>query len=485
MGSRRSCVALLPPALLAIIVIATGSAVIAAGSGPAHAGDRLWSELGPNAPAARVELPDFADLAARLSPAVVNISVEQEPGAAVAEPGIEAEPLNQLVPPPEEVHPHGVGSGFLINKAGFILTNDHVVANARKINVTTSNGLRFPAVLVGRDPKTDVALIKIETKQMLPVAPLGDSRAVKVGEWVMAIGNPFGFDHTVTVGIVSAKGRFIPGNYDEFIQTDASINPGNSGGPLIDTRGEVVGVNSAIYTRTGSNTGISFAIPIDLVKRELPELEASHKVVRGWLGVYIEQVTPEIAAAHGFPAPHGALIDEVVAPSPAESAGLMKGDIVVGFNGQPIGDSQELPLKVGAATLGERATLDVIRGPQRRQVAVTITASREAELAAAGGAAAAEAAPPLGLTVENLYAPIAHQLGVGKSGVLVDSVTPGSAAAQAGLQPHDVIVEVNRRSVSDIDAYSRALKEGSKGRAVLLLVKRGKTAVFVPVVPGQ
>ncbi len=476
MVSRRSSVFFLASGLVAFFLIA-------AGAEPAKAKDRLWSELGPNASAARVELPDFADLAARLSPAVVNISVEQKASSAT-EPSSEAEPFNQLAPP-EETHPKGVGSGFVINKTGYILTNDHVVAKARKISVTTSDGQRFVATLVGRDPKTDVALIKIEPGRMLPVAPLGDSRSVRVGEWVMAIGNPFGFDHTVTVGIVSAKGRFIPGNYDEFIQTDASINPGNSGGPLIDTRGEVIAVNSAIYTRTGSNTGISFAIPIDLVKRELPELAANHKVVRGWLGVYIEQVTPEVAAAHGLKTPHGAMIDEVVAQSPAETAGLKKGDIIVGFDGQPIGDSQELPLRVGATPLGERVTLDVVRGSQRRKLAVTIAASRETELAEAGSGFETEAEPPLGLKVGNLNARIAQEMGLGKSGVVVDSVTPGSAAAQAGLQPRDIIVEVNRRSVRDVDTYSRALKEGGKGRAILLLVKRGKTAVFVPVVPGE
>ncbi len=462
------------------------AALLAAGARQARAGERFWSELPSNAPAARIELPDFADLAARLSPAVVNIAVEQEAAGAEALPWPEAEPFHQFTPPgtaPEEIHPHGVGSGFLINKAGFILTNDHVVANAREINVTTSDGQRYPAQLIGRDPKTDVALIKIDSKRSLPVAPLGDSRNVKVGAWVMAIGNPFGFDHTVTVGIVSAKGRFIPGNYDEFLQTDASINPGNSGGPLIDMRGQVVGVNSAIYTRTGSNTGISFAIPIDLVKRELPELQTRHKVVRGWLGVYIEQVTPEIAAQHGLDAPHGALVDEVIDPSPARAAGLQKGDIVVAYNGQPIGDSQELPLLVGATPLGERATLQVVRGNARRAMPVTIAASREAELASA--AATGPAAPLLGLAVENLDAELARELGLEKSGVLVNAVTPGSAAAQAGLQPRDIIVEVNRRAVGDVDAYQRALKERSKGKAVLLLVRRGKSAVFVPVVPGQ
>ncbi|HTW87028.1 MAG TPA: Do family serine endopeptidase [Candidatus Binataceae bacterium] len=465
------------------------AALVGSGARAAWAGARLWSQLPPNAPTARIELPDFTTLAARLSPAVVNIAVEERtvaPGSDELLPAPEAEPYDQPNSPgaaPEESHPHGVGSGFLINKAGFILTNDHVVANARAISVTTSDGERYSAHLIGRDPKSDVALIKIDSKRPLPVAPLGDSGTVKVGEWVMAIGNPFGFDHTVTVGIVSAKGRFIPGNYDEFLQTDASINPGNSGGPLIDTRGEVVGVNSAIYTRTGSNTGISFAIPIDLVKRELPELQTTHKVVRGWLGIYIESLTPEMAAKHGLDGPHGALVDEVVDPSPAKTAGLQKGDIVLAFNGHLIGDSQELPLMVGAVPLGERAMLQIIRGNVRRTIPVTIAASREAELASAAEPGRAE--PPLGLAVENLDAGMARELGLEKSGVLVDTVTPGSAAAQAGLQPRDIIIEVNRQAVGDVDAYQRALKEGSKGRAVLLLVKRGKSAVFVPVVPEQ
>ncbi|HUY17664.1 MAG TPA: Do family serine endopeptidase [Candidatus Binataceae bacterium] len=463
------------------------AALLAATPREARAGRPLYSVLPATAPAARMELPDFAALAARLGPAVVNIAVEQQATAAGTEtlPDSGTKPYDQFSPPgarPEDIHPHGVGSGFVINKAGFILTNDHVIANARKISVTTSNGERYVAHVVGRDTKTDVALIKIDAKRPLPVAPLGNSHKVKVGSWVMAIGSPFGFDHTVTVGIVSARGRFIPGSYDEFLQTDASINPGNSGGPLIDTRGEVVGVNSAIYTRTGANTGISFAIPIDLVKRELPELQTMHKVVRGWLGVYIEQVTPEVAARHGLDTPHGALVDEVIDPSPAKAAGLEKGDIVIAYNGQPIGDSQELPLAVGATPLGARATLQIIRGQTQRTLAVTIAASRETELAAAGHGVAV---PPLGLAVVNLDAAKARELGPGKSGVLVDAVTPGSAAAQAGLHPRDIIEEVNRRAVGDVDAYQRALEESSRGKAVLLLVKRGRSAVFVPVVPGQ
>ncbi|MGH7905767.1 MAG: Do family serine endopeptidase, partial [Candidatus Binataceae bacterium] len=381
-----------------------------------------------------------------------------------------------------EPHPLGLGSGFIINKAGFILTNNHVVANADKITVTVRDGQQYAARVIGADSKSDVALIKIDSGSNLPVAPLGDSRAIKVGAWVMAIGNPFGFSHTVTAGIISAKSRFIPGSYDEFLQTDAPINPGDSGGPLIDTRGEVVGVNSAIYTRTGSNTGISFAIPIDLVKRELPELRKLHKVVRGWLGVYIEHVTSKLAAEHGLKRPEGALVDEVVDGSPAKSAGIRKGDIIVAYDGNPIEDSPQLPLLVGSTPLGETAMLDVIRGGKAQQIRVTIEKSRETELAAIPAESGAAGAP-LGLTVEPLRPGMAHNLGLASSAVVIASVAPGSAAARAGLRASDIILEVNRQAAGNVETYRREIAAGVKEKMVLLLVRRGKTAVFIPIAP--
>ena len=218
-------------------------------------------------------------------------------------------------------HAKALGCGFIITKDGYILTNEHVVDSPGKVTVTTQDGHNYNAKLVGHDEKSDIALLKIEAKHDLAVAPLGNSEDVRVGEWVMAIGNPFGFDHSVTAGIVSAKGRFIPGNYDEFIQTDASINPGNSGGPLIDLRGDVIGVNSAIYTHTGASMGIGFAIPIDLVKEELPQLKSSGKVVRGWLGVYIQKMTPEMAESLGLADSRGALVAKVLDNGPAQGGG--------------------------------------------------------------------------------------------------------------------------------------------------------------------
>ena len=291
------------------VVLATGALLFWA---PMARAEHLWSEV-PAAldqtPKART-LPDFVDLAAKLSPAVVNISTEpggESESSAEGESGSEGSPFEHF-----GHKSRSLGSGFIINKDGYILTNDHVVEDSKEIVVTTRDGHEYKAKLVGHDPKTDIALVKIDAQRDWPVAPLGDSSAVEVGEWVMAIGNPFGFDHSVTAGIVSAKGRFIPNNYDEFIQTDASINPGNSGGPLIDLRGEVVGVNSAIYTHTGSSMGIGFAIPINLIKDELEQLKEHGKVVRGWLGIYVQKVTPELAESMGLGEPGGALVADVL-----------------------------------------------------------------------------------------------------------------------------------------------------------------------------
>src|SRR5689334_10317582 len=294
------------PLIAALLVAAAGS--------PAGA-NRLWQES-VSAQQIKVQtMPDFVELAAKLSPTVVNISTESKPEPASGESlGPRDRPFEL---PPEERFglPGGVkslGSGFIINQAGFILTNDHVIEDADRIVVTLTDGRNYTAKVVGRDTKTDVALLKISAASPLPIAPLGDSSHLKVGQWVMAIGNPFGFDHSVTAGIISAKTRFIPGSYSDFIQTDASINPGNSGGPLIDLSGAVVGVNSAIYTRTGSSMGIGFAVPINLVKAELPELRAHGKIARGWLGVYIQPVTAEIAQAVGLSEPEGAVIADVL-----------------------------------------------------------------------------------------------------------------------------------------------------------------------------
>lgn len=449
---------------------------------------QFWTELPDAGRMLKVQrLPDFVDLAAKLSPAVVNISSEEASGSTGAS-SEEQSPTERLLPPFEEYNPRGknLGSGFIISKDGYVLTNDHVVADADKITVLTQDGDQYTAKLVGRDEKTDVALLKIHPRHELPVAPLGNSDTVKVGQWVMAIGNPFGFDHSVTVGVVSAKGRFIPGSYDDFIQTDASINPGNSGGPLIDLHGEVVGVNSAIYTRTGSNMGIGFAIPVNLVKEELPQLRTSGKVMRGWLGVYIQRVGPELAESLGLSSARGALVAVVLDQGPAKAAGIQQGDVVVAFDGAPISDSRELPLLVGQVPIGHVATLKLIRRGKPHEVKVTITPSHEEQLASAAPAPRPEhaASSSFGLYVKDLSPEIAKELGIEpKSGVLISAVKPGSQADAAGLRARDLIVEVNRQAVTDVASYERAIHSETRGKVMLLLIKRGENPIYVTLKP--
>ncbi|MGH8013595.1 MAG: Do family serine endopeptidase [Candidatus Binataceae bacterium] len=474
----------LPLARLAAFMIAA-SVAAALCTTPAWAA-HLWTEIPISSTNHQPQsLPDFVRLAARLSPAVVNISTEQKPerkgeaSAGDAKP----DPFDQFGEPFEPYgvpHPHSLGSGFIINKAGYILTNDHVVEDSSKIVVTLKDGRQFNATIVGRDSKSDIALIKITASTSLPVAPLGDSDRVKVGQWVIAIGNPFGFDHTVTAGIVSAKGRFIPGNYDDFIQTDASINPGNSGGPLIDLDGAVVGVNSAIYTRTGSNMGIGFAIPVNLIKEELPELRTRGRVVRGWLGVYIQPVTDAVAKAAGLPEPEGAMVADVLAQSPAARSGVKRGDIILEYDHQPLKDAQQLPLMVGGTPLGQTATLKILRDRHIVEVPLTVSTSGQEQLAATGSAAGMT---PFGIAARDLNSALARQLRLGEaSGVVVSSVAPGSAAQAAGVRAHDIVLEVDQRVVKNASDFRHALRSGSAGRKViLLLIRRGKTTFFIPL----
>jgi serine protease Do len=452
--------------------------------------DPLWSDLSATGghPSKVETLPDFVDLAARLSPAVVNIATEERDltnPETPPEDESQSDPFDRFGQPFEDYsspHPHSLGSGFILSQDGYILTNAHVIADAARIVVTLQDGREFKAGVIGRDDKTDVALIKIDASGRLPVAPLGDSDGVRAGQWVIAIGNPFGFDHSVTAGIVSARGRFIPGNYDDFIQTDASINPGNSGGPLIDRRGGVIGINSAIYTRTGSNMGIGFAVPINLVKEELPQLRTLGKVVRGWLGVYIQPVSEAQAVAAGLGVPRGALVREVIEDSPGYTSGLRKDDIIVAFDHREIGEAQELSLFVGGVPVGHRGTLTVIRSGVRREIPIVIAASHEQEMAAAETGPEGDEPSALGLTVKPLDTALAHQLDVARAtGVIVAAVEPGSPGAAAGLRALDVIVEVDRLPVRDVDGWRLALERAASEQVTLLLIRRSQGTVFITV----
>ena len=437
------------------------------------------------------QLPDFVELAKKVKPLVVNISTTQvSEGRGQQEfgnPFGEDDPFNDFWKrffggpvPRGPQRQRSLGSGFIIDADGSILTNNHVVENAQKIVVKLSDEQEYEAKVVGRDPKTDIAVIKVNAKGGLTAANLGDSDNLEVGEWVMAIGNPFGLDSTVTSGIVSAKGRHIgQGPYDNFIQTDASINPGNSGGPLINLRGEVIGINTAIFSRSGGNIGIGFAIPINLVKELLPQIRGKGKVTRGYLGVLIQKVTPEIAESLGMDKGHGALVANVSKDGPAEKAGVKVGDVIIEFDGKEIRDSGDLPIIVARTPVDRRVPMKVLRDKKETQLTVSVGELKDEEVVAS-----APEKGELGMTVQKLTPQIAESLGLDKAdGVVVSAVDPGSAADEAGIRRGDVILEVDRKPIRSIEEYKKSLAGIRKGKGVLLLVRRGESTLFLALKP--
>jgi serine protease Do len=351
--------------------------------------------------------------------------------------------------------------------------------------VRLSTGKELKAKIVGRDPKTDIALLQVEPDgvQLVPVR-IGDSKKLRVGEWVLAIGNPFGLENTVTSGIISALGRHInQGPYDDFIQTDAAINPGNSGGPLVNTKGEVVGINTAIFSRGGGNIGIGFAIPIDLASEIVPQLKEKGRVTRGWLGVMIQKVTPDIAESLGLDEPRGALVADVVKDGPAEAAGVKVGDVIIEYDGKKVNDSAELPLLVARTGIGKAVTVKVIRDKKVEELPVTIAELKEEDEAAAGGPSSSD---DLGLAQQTLTPDLAENLGLDRNmkGVVVTQVEPSGPAAEAGLRRGDVILEVNRSVVKDVNAFQKLLAEAGKGKSILFLVRRGDNTIFLAVKPS-
>ncbi len=412
-------------------------------------------------------LPNFVSLAKRLSPAVVNISTTQVSAEA---------PFSQSPFPRGPSRQKSLGSGFIIDREGLILTNNHVVENAEKIVVRLSDKRDFEAKVVGRDRKTDIAVIKINAKGNLPVAPLGNSRRLEVGEWIVAIGNPFGLEHTVTAGIVSAKGRRIgAGPYDNFIQTDASVNPGNSGGPLINLRGEVVGINTAIFSRGGGNIGIGFAIPINLVKELLPQLKLKGKVTRGWLGVVIQRVTPAIAESLGLDEARGALVANVLKDAPADRDGVKVGDVIIEFDGRKVNESNDLPTIVARTPVGKKVKVKVVREGKELVLSVAIGELKEEEVVAS-----VEKEENLGLTVQRVTPQIAESLGLDRAeGAVVTSVEPGGPGDEAGFRRGDVILEIDRNRIRDLRDFRNEIAKIKKGKGLLLLVRRGETTLFL------
>jgi serine protease Do len=384
---------------------------------------------------------------------------------------------------PHEFKQRGLGSGVIVSPDGYILTNNHVVGHADEIHVTLLDKREFTAKVIGKDPKTDLALIKIDTKQPLPAASLGDSNATEVGDWVMAIGSPFGFNLTVTSGIVSAKGRALGGNYDNFIQTDASINPGNSGGPLFNTDGQVIGINTAIYSSTGSNAGIGFAIPIDIAKSVMQQLKAHGHVVRGWLGVEIQEVTPALAKSFGLAAPTGALIAGVQKDGPAAKAAIQRGDIIIKFNGETVHDEHELPEMVASTPLNQAVPVEVIRGDKHLTLTATIAELKDEQVASAKGIE--EPGTSWGMQVQDITPEIAQQLNLQNAkGVVIRSVRPDSAAAEAGLQAGDLVLEIDHKKVATADDFASMAKMAQKDKqSALLLVQRGASTLYTVINP--
>ncbi|MBI4828009.1 MAG: DegQ family serine endoprotease [Nitrospinae bacterium] len=430
----------------------------------------------------------FAKIARDLTPAVVNISSRQK----APDRGKRGQnPFEWYYPFPGPEMPGGqerqsLGSGFVVEADGYILTNNHVVEQSDEIIVTFGDGhngdteKEYEAKVIGADPKTDIALIKIEPGRKLPTVKLGDSDRLQVGEWVMAVGNPFGFSQSVTVGVVSAKGRFIgAGPYDDFIQTDASINPGNSGGPLANISGEVVGINSAIYTggRSAGNIGIGFAVPVNLVKAIYADLKKG-KIERGWLGVRIQPITGDLASALGLKSVEGALVALVMEGSPAEKAGFARGDVIVEFNGQPIPNSETLPRVVASVKPGVEVKVKVIRKGNTQIIALKLgVMPDEPDMEAAAPKPSEDL---LGMTVETITPHLARRLELDRvKGVVVTGVAPYSPASRAGFRPGDVIIEVNQMEVASLEEFENQLAGVKPGQTALFVIQRGGNTQYM------
>jgi serine protease Do len=373
-----------------------------------------------------------------------------------------------------------MGSGFIINQNGYIVTNNHVVEGASQVQVKLSDGRELPAKVVGRDAKTDIALLKVEASG-LAVIPLGDSSASQVGEPVMAIGNPFGLEQTVTTGIVSATGRAIgAGPYDDFIQTDASINPGNSGGPLINARGQAIGINTAIFSQSGGSVGIGFAIPISLAKSVVTQLADSGKVTRGWLGVGIQAVTPDLAKSFGWAETTGVLVSSVSEGSPAERAGLKSGDIITEYDGRKVERASDLPRAVAGTPVGREVRLSVVRDGMPMTLTAKIAALDVKEPAQVEGSEKAK--PALGLAVQPLTPALAQQMGVrATQGLVVQRVEEGSPAAEAGFERGDVIVEVDKKPIKSVAELRESVDKHGKGKPMLFRIQRQDASLFLTV----
>jgi serine protease Do len=433
----------------------------------------------------------FADLADEVKNAVVNISttqvVEGNPLMPFLGPGSPFGHFFGLNPkeffgnqPQGKMKTHALGSGFVISEDGLILTNNHVVEKATEIKIKLLAGKEYDAKLIGRDPKTDLALIKVTPDSDFPKPTvLGDSDAMRVGDWVMAVGNPFGLGNTVTTGIISAKSRILGESpYDDFLQTDAAINPGNSGGPLFNMKGQVIGINTAIIAQ---GQGIGFAIPIDMAKELLPQLKKG-KVIRGWLGLMIQDITPELAKSFGLKSAKGVLVSDVAKDSPAEKAGLSRGDVILRFDGKELDNAHKLSQLAAATAPDTQVKIDLLRNGEEKTITLKLGTMPEEEQKVVSP----EEKSDWGMNVQELTPQLAQQLGLepGTTGVVITDIKEESPAAAAGLRPGDLITEVNRAAIKNLNDYQQALQKVKKGDNLLLLIKRSGGSFYTVLTPS-
>ncbi len=430
---------------------------------------------------------DFADVVRAVSPAVVNISTIRRFDGSGSGDGF-FDFFSPFHRGPKQYREQSLGSGVIVSQDGYIITNHHVVEQAEEIRVTLIDRRTFKAKIIGVDPKTDLALIKINEKG-LPTIPWGNSEKLKVGEFVLAIGNPFGLSHTVTMGIVSALGRANVGiaDYEDFIQTDAAINPGNSGGPLVNTKGELVGINTAIFSRSGGYQGIGFAVPSNMVKMVMQQLMKKGRVIRGWLGVTIQELTPELAKKFGINSTGGALVSDVLRGGPADRAGIKRGDVIIGFDNHEIKNVSTLRNLVAQSPIGSKKTVELIRQKRKKKLTVVVAelpkefnefsdeviTERETEGAL------------YGVTVTEITPAIARQIGVSikEKGVVVVDVSPDSPAREAGLKKGDIIQEVDNRVIKDYDGWKEAITQINDSDTVVILINRRGRRFYLAIKP--
>ncbi len=464
-------------------------------AGDKQAATAVAAPAGSGLPLPGIDDQPFVKIAERTTPAVVNISTTRvikgrqgAPNPFSNDPFFErffGDEFSRQFDVPKTRREQSLGSGVIVDPAGYIVTNNHVVAQADEIKVLLSDKREFVGKVVGTDPKTDVAVVKINATG-LPTIPWGDSTQLKVGEYVVAIGNPFGLNQTVTMGIISAVGRANVGiaDYEDFIQTDAAINPGNSGGALVNTRGELIGVNTAIFSRSGGYMGIGFAIPSNMAKLVMTSLLKEGKVVRGWLGVSIQEVNAELAKQFGLKETHGALVSDVLKETPAERAGLRRGDVITKYNGREVSNAGQLRNLVAETPLGQKVRVTVIRDKQEKELEVKIEEQPKDVSGGGGKPGEAPANETLsGVAVQDLTPELADRLNLprGAAGVVVTEVESGSTAEAAGVQAGDVIMEINRQSVKSTKDYRRIIQGLQAGESVLLLINRNGQMLFLTI----